>query len=79
MNLSSINYVDYFERPDDEVIVSLKGLIEECKQYETHSYPYDKQLQFLSLHSIGGMVESVLRTPFNWELFTHKHTRKPLV
>ncbi len=79
LQIHSINYVDYFERPDDEVIVSLKGLIEECKQYETHSYPYDKQLQFLSLHSIGGKVESILKTPFNWDFFTHKHTGKPLV
>jgi len=72
IQIHSINYLDYPERVDEEVFISLDGLIKEVEYYEQFNYPYTKQHEFITLHPIGGKAESILKTPFNWNSFLKK-------
>ena len=72
IQIHSINYLDYPECVDEEVFISLDGLIKEVEYYEQFNYPYTKQHEFILLHPIGGKVELILKTPFNWNSFLKK-------
>jgi hypothetical protein len=73
IQIHSINYLDYPERPDEEIQNSLKGLIQEVEIYEQFDYPYENYHELIALHSIGGIVESILKTPFNWKTYVKKY------
>jgi hypothetical protein len=73
IQIHSINYLEYLERPDEEIQNSLKGLIQEVQVYDQFDYPYAKYHELIALHPIGGKVESIFKTPFNWNSFVKKH------
>jgi len=73
IQIHSINYLEYLERPDEEIQNSLKGLIQEVEVYEQFDYPYAKYHELIALHPIGGKVESILKTPFNWKTYVKKY------
>jgi hypothetical protein len=63
IQIHSINYLDYPERLDEEVFISLDGLIKEVEYYDQLNYPYAKQYEFILLHPIGGKAELILKLP----------------
>lgn len=73
IQIHSINYFDYPERPDGEVLDSLKGLIAEVEYYEQFDCHYGNHHELISFHPIGGKVESILKTPFNWNSYVNKY------
>lgn len=77
--IHGIRYLDYPERVDEEVPLSLFGLEEEYKFFDKYSYPYNDYKEFLSFERIGGGSITILRTPFDWELFMEEHKGKDLV
>jgi hypothetical protein len=77
--IHGIRYLDYPERVDEEISLSLFGLEEEYKLFETYSYPCNDHKEILSLKRIGGSFKTILRTPFDWELFMEEHNGKDLV
>ena len=67
-----IRYIDYEERPDDEICTTIRGLVKECEYYELGSYTFNNHYSFVNFRDIGGKVESILKTPFDWDAFTDK-------
>lgn len=67
-----IRYIDYPEKPDDEISSTINGLVKECKYYELGSYAFKNHYSFVNFGNIGGKVESILKTPFDWDAFTDK-------
>ena len=65
-----IRYIDYEERPDDEIRATIRGLVKECEYYELGSYAFNNHYSFVNFGNIGGKVESILKTPFDWDAFT---------
>lgn len=77
--IHGINYIDYQEQVDEEIVDSIKGLISECKYYEQYSYALKDYFTWIVLDEIGGGVESILKTPFDLDLFISKHVGKTLM
>ncbi len=73
IQIHSINYLEYLERPDEEIQNSLKGLIQEVEIYEQFDFPYGNHHELILLHPIGGKVEFILKTPFNWKSYVNKY------
>lgn len=73
IQIHSINYLEYLERPDEEIQNSIKGLIQEVEIYEQFDFPYGNHQELIILHSIGGKVESILKTYFNWKSYVKKY------
>jgi hypothetical protein len=71
--IHGINYNDYPDRVDEEVVASIKGLITESECYEHCSYSTNNYVSFVNFDKIGGNVESVLITPMNWETLIAKY------
>ncbi len=77
--IHGIRYIDYPERVDEGIIESLEGLIKENHYYQDNSYSTKDYITFLILFQIGGTVEPILKTPFDWNSFMKKHEGKALV
>ncbi len=72
IQIHSINYLEYLERPDEEIQNSLKGLIQEVEIYEQFDFPYGNHQELILFHPIGGKVEFILKTPFSWKSYVNK-------
>jgi len=69
----SIGYLDYPDRVDEDIPVTINGLIKECKYYEQHSYSFNEYYSFVNFDKIGGKIEAILKTPFDWDTFMKKY------
>jgi hypothetical protein len=70
--IHGINYTDYPDRVDEEIVASIKGLIKECECYELCSYSTGNYFSFVNFDKIGGSVDLVLKTPMDFDIFMNK-------
>lgn len=77
--IHGIRYIDYPERLDEGIIESLEGLIKEFHFYDDNSCSTKDYMKFLILFQIGGTVEPILKTPYDWDSFMKTHEGKVLV
>jgi len=68
-----LNYIDYPDKVDEEIPKSIKGLIKECEYFEQSSYSFKDYMLFVDFHRICGKIESILKTPFNFNAFIEKY------
>ncbi len=68
-----IRYIENPDKPDDEIITTIKGLVKECEYYERGYYAFNNHYSFVNFGNIGGKIESILKTPFDWDAFTDKY------
>jgi len=71
--IHGIRYIDYPDKPDDEIISTIKGLVKECEYYELGQYSFGQYYSFIDFDKIGGKVEAILKTPFDWNAFAEKY------
>jgi len=71
--IHGIRYIDYPDKPDDEIISTIKGLVKECEYYELGQYSFGQYYSFIDFDKIGGKIETILKTPFDWDAFTEKY------
>lgn len=67
-----LGYLDYLDRVDKDIPLTINGLIKECHYYEQLSYSFNKYYSFMNFDKIGGGIESILETPFDWDAFMTK-------
>ncbi|SDC71590.1 hypothetical protein [Williamwhitmania taraxaci] len=79
VRLHGINYVDYHDRIEENIVESFLGLIKEFHYYDQYSYSFKDYLTFIDFDKIGGDIESVLKTPFDLKSFIINHKGENLL
>lgn len=77
--IHSIGYLENSDAIYDDIPVMIKGLAKECQYFEFGSYSFKNYYSFVDLVNIGGQIETILKTPFDWDTFLTKHNGEDIL
>jgi len=69
--IHSLNYINESDLFDEEVLESLKGLMNESEIYKKSNLQCNSTI--IDLKDIGGEKTNIMCTPFDWNLFLLKN------
>lgn len=67
--IHSLNYIDYEDKIDNEIICFIKGLLIEFEYYKKYSLNTKNNTLQINLNEIGGKLNYILKTSFDFEFF----------